>query len=267
MFLTGLYVVVRAHTPLAVPGAWLDVVVILAAAQGAFWTSRRLGQLDPARRPAALLCLVWPCGALAVLPVMGAGGAALFALLLALHYAGMATVTSSRHLGVPAMICANAALFLGYAVPGWSDQLLYVVPVAVTLLGLVHIYAGDLGHRGSNALRAMILLALYTMSVARALSTLEVLHTLVLVPLLCVTGAILGTLLRIRVYVLMSIGFLALDLTVNMVHYGLARPHLGALFLTGLGLLLVAGMVVFSLERERILRRYSSILGELRTWE
>jgi hypothetical protein len=31
--------------------------------------------------------------------------------------------------------------------------------------------------------------------------------------------------------------------------------------------LLVGGMVVFSLERERILRRYSSILGELRTWE
>jgi hypothetical protein len=42
---------------------------------------------------------------------------------------------------------------------------------------------------------------------------------------------------------------------------------LGALFLTLLGLALVAAMVLFSLDRERILRRYSLVRGELRAWE
>jgi hypothetical protein len=64
-----------------------------------------------------------------------------------------------------------------------------------------------------------------------------------------------------------GVAFPAGDLLLNLVRYGVQSRPLGALFLTVLGLCLVAAMVAFSLERERILRRYSLILGQLRTWD
>ena len=265
--LTALYLLLRLHTGLAAAGPWLDGAVILGASQLALWLGRGLAETDPLRRPVAVLALAWPLLSLPVLVQMPAGSAALLAFLVALCYAGAAHVHRSRHLGVPAMLFANLSLFTAYSLTGLSDLLLHALPLTVTLLALVHIYAAELGRQGSNVLRGLLLVALYSMGISRALVTLDPLHTLLVVPLLCVAGIVVGTLMRIRVYVLVGVGFLAADLLVNLVHYGLARPHLGALFLTLLGLALVAGMVLFSLERERILRRYSTILGQLRTWE
>jgi hypothetical protein len=264
--LLGLYWVVRwSWAGLAWAGPWFDAAALLAAVQSALWLSR--GRVPAEKRALLAPALTWPLLALGLLPQLGPGQGALLALLIGAHYAAGARVLETRHLGVPAALFANAALFLSYASVGWSDVMLYVVPLCMTSLLLVQVYAAELGPTGAKALRTIALLSLYVIGTSRALMTLDALQTLVVVPGICVAGIIAGTLLRVRVYVLMGVGFLAADLCLNMVHYGLARPHLGALFLTLLGLLLVAGMVVFSLERERILRRYSAIFTELRTWD
>jgi hypothetical protein len=65
----------------------------------------------------------------------------------------------------------------------------------------------------------------------------------------------------------MGVAFLAADLAANMLRYGLQHRLMGALFLTFLGLCIVAGMVYFSVQRERIMKRYSSIMGKLQGWD
>lgn len=118
-----------------------------------------------------------------------------------------------------------------------------------------------------SLLRALLLVGLYGSSVAVACSDISPPQALTVVPSLCVLGIMAGTLLRIRSYLLLSVVFLAVDLIANLLRYGLASRTLGALFLTALGLLLVAAMVFFNLERERILRRYASIRLQLRGWD
>jgi hypothetical protein len=100
-----------------------------------------------------------------------------------------------------------------------------------------------------------------------ALAEFNAWQTLVIIPMLCIVAMLAGTYLRIRSYIYLSIGFLATDLIFNMIHYGLEYPILGALFLTLLGLSIVGGMIVFSLERQRILNKYSAIFQEVKTWK
>jgi len=263
--LTLFYVLLRHRTALSVIGAPLDAAVILVASQAALWFSS--ARADILRRPLLTAALLWPLASLILLPSLDLGGAALLCLLTALHYSMAAGALRARLLSVPAMIFGNAALILSYGMMGWSDLLLYVLPISFSLLVLIHLYRQELGARGSRASRTVVLVGLYSLSTGQALLTLSPFTALVVVPALCVAGLVVGTLFRIRIYVLMGVGFLAADLLLNMLQYGLMRPHLGALFLTLLGLILVVGMVIFTLERERILSRYSVIFNELRTWE
>src|SRR5690606_24902091 len=141
------------------------------------------------------------------------------------------------------------------------------VPVAFSALLLVHVYAPELSRQSRHALRILVLGALYVMALGQAMSQATPVQALVVVPLLCVTTIVAGTMLRVRAYALMGVLFLAADLGANLLRYGLQSRVLGALFLTVLGLLIVAGMIYFSLERERLLRRYSAITGTLRAWD
>jgi hypothetical protein len=266
--LTGCYVVLRTGTAMREVGPWLDGAAILVGAQAALWCSSRCVEgRSLFRRPLQVAALLWPLAAAVVVPRVGSAGGALLSFLVALHYSVAARAVASRHLSVPALLCGNAALFLSWAALEWSDVLLYALPVAATLLALVHIYGAELGRSGANVLRGLVLVSIYSLSVGRGLVSTTPLQALLLVPTLCVAGIVAGLLLRVRAYVLLGVGFLAADLVLTMVRYGLSSRPLGALFLTLLGLVLVAAMVVFSLERDRILRRYSVILGELRTWE
>jgi len=188
-------------------------------------------------------------------------------LLVAVHYAVVSRVKKDKHLSVPAMAFGNVALFAAWASLGWFELLAYAIPVAITLLMLVHVYTAELGQRATKILRRSIVAALYLLSVGQALLAATPWQAVVLVPLLCVAGIVVGAMTKIRVYLVMGVAFLAADLGLNMLRYGLQSRPLGAVFLTLLGLVLVAAMVIFSLERDRVLRRYSMVLTELRAWD
>ena len=266
---TLLYLMLRTQTGLSDAGPMLDAVVILLASQLALWTAtlNRRVNAGLARGPLLTAATVWPL--LVVIPCgsLSMAGAALLCLLTAMHYVATFKNLGNRgHVGL-AMLLANAALVLSYGAAGWSDMMLYLLPLSITLLSLVHIYSPELGPRGCKVLRALVLVTLYTLATGRALVVLSPFQALVVVPAICVAGIVVGTLLRVKVYVWMGVGFLATDLLLNMLRHGLVQPHLGALFLTLTGLVIVAGMVLFTLERERILTRYSAVFNELRTWE
>ena len=269
--LTLLYLVLRTQTALAELGPPLRGAMILLGAHAALWSAASLAQ-GRARRalrgPLVALATLWPLGVVASCLELTPAGASLLCLLVAAHYCVMQRVLSGgRGHTLLALGFGNAALALTYSALGWSDGLLYALPLATTMLWLVHTYRPELGEPASRVLRVMVLMALYTFSTGHALVELTPLHSLVVVPALCVAGIILGTILRVRIYVWIGGGYLAADLLLNMLRYGLSNPHLGALFLTLLGLALVASMVVFTLERERIINRYSAIFSELRTWD
>jgi hypothetical protein len=264
----AMYAVMRTQTGLSAAGPMLDSLLLLSAAQAAFWWGRSLLHRAPGAARALLVAAMWwPVLSAAIAPALSASGMALLALLVAVHYAVTAQVARDKNASVPAMIFGNIALFSAWASLGWSYVLAYAIPVGVTLLALVHVYADELGRAQRKTLRRVIVASLYVLCVGDALLAATPLQALVLVPILCVAGIVMGAMIRVRVYLVMGVAFLAADLVLTMVRYGLDSRPLGALFLTLLGLLLVSAMVMFSLDRERILRRYSTVLGELRAWE
>lgn len=262
------YLVLRSQTGLSSAGPLLDGVVLLMAGQLAFWLGRAVLHRDaPGAKALQVAAVWWPLLSVAIAPALTASGIALLGLLVAVHYAVFAQVAQDKHLSVPAMFFGNVALFSSWAVLGWSDLLAYAIPVGVTLLALIHVYAAELGRRPRKILRRIVVASLYVLSVGDALLAATPVQALVLVPILCVTGIAIGAVARVRVYLVMGVAFLAADLVLTMLRYGLESRPLGALFLTLLGLTLVSAMVLFSLHREQILRRYAMVLGELRAWE
>lgn len=262
-----LYLLARSWGPLALFGVTLDAIVVVLVGPLALGLGARLAKgaaiLVALREAATYL----PLAAVFLMPTLGSRTAALLSLLLAAHYSAAARVLANKHLGVLALLLGNGSLLLCWSVLGWSSPLLVIVPLGVTLLALLHVYEADVSAERRSLLRALLLVGLYGSSVAVACSDISPLQALTVVPSLCVLGIMAGTLLRIRSYLLLSVVFLAVDLIVNMLRYGLASRTLGALFLTALGLLLVAAMVFFNLEKERILRRYTSIRLQLRGWD
>ncbi|MBW2523729.1 MAG: hypothetical protein JRI23_06115 [Deltaproteobacteria bacterium] len=263
-----MYLVVRSQPALSATGPCLDCSLLLVASHGAFWLARSLHAREPASSGALRgVAVWWPLLAVAIAPTLSSSGIALLALLVAVHYAVLAQVARNKSLSVPAMVFGNLALFSSWATLGWSHLLAYAIPVGVTLLALIHVYSDELGRRPRKILRRVVVASLYVLSVGDALLAATPLQALVIVPLLCVAGIAIGAVTRVRIYLVMSVVFLAADLALTMLRYGLESRPLGALFLTLLGLLLIASMVMFSLDRERILRRYSTVLGELRAWD
>jgi hypothetical protein len=267
---TACYVLARVGTPLAAAGPALDAVVIVVAAVLALWSSLRVpaaARMIVLRKPLQVAALLWPLAAPWIMIELGSSARCVLGMVVAVHYAAMGRLLRERNLVPLAMAFGNAALLLAFGALGWWDALLYALPLALSALVLIHVYAPDLGQKGRNTARVLVLGALYVLALGQALTQTTPLQSLVVVPLLCVAAIAAGTILQVRVYVIMGVLFLAADLGANMLRYGLESRLLGALFLTILGLVIVAGMVYFSVERERIMKRYSGMVGKLRTWD
>jgi hypothetical protein len=263
-----LYALLRRYTALATLDSPLDLIVLCVSCLVSSAFVAMQPRLPPVLgNPLRLVVVALPLLGLPLLASISQPLAALFCLLFGVHYGVAARLLGRRALHTLALAFTNAALFLGWSTLGWSDLQLYVIPLGISMLTLVQIYRREIGGPGCHALRSIVLGLLYTVALAKVFTLATPLQGLIVVPLLCVVGVGLGILLRVRSYVLIGTAFLSADLLVQLLRYGVANRLLGAIFLTALGLLVVGAMVVFSLERERILRRYSSLLGELRTWD
>jgi hypothetical protein len=259
--LPALYALARWH---GLPGSTdADAIIALGAAHAAFWFGARESRHAASLRRAAI---GWPALAALLCLALSPGAAAAIALLTGIHYAVMSRVAGARWLMLPASAFANAGLLLSSLSLGIADPLVWTLPVGLSLLFLVHLYSEELGRGAAHSLRVILVAAIHGVALASSVG-LSPLRSLVIVPALCVLGMIAGVVLRVRAYLLVGVAFLAADLGLELFRHGLQSRPLAAVFLTALGLALVAAMVLFSIERERILRRYSLVVGEITTWQ
>ncbi len=153
--------------------------------------------------------------------------------------------------------------FLGSAV---GQVQFYVIPAGVSLLVLVRVFKDDLSANASAKLRAMGITVIYGAAAWRPLLFAETWEVLLCVTI-CVVGVAVGVALRIRSYVYFGTAFMVCTVLSNFAHHGLRDHRLGALFLLGLGLFVVGGMVFFTAKRAQILGKYAAVREMLEGWE
>jgi hypothetical protein len=241
-----------------------DTAALLAAAGAAFLLHQFTGL-----RPLYRLALLLPALAVATAPWQLAspwtGGALLAAAVLYLSLAGALRNPWPLYLGVLAL---NGAVYLW--APLWAERYglwqFYIVPAAVSVLALLHLHRRELRPKVLNGARLAALSALYAGAGLDVFLRPE-LSVFVLALALALTGVILGIALRIRAFLYAGVAFLVLNVIGQLVRFypeqGLSR----ALILIGLGATITAGMVVFNLQREAILRRIRIARADLAGWE
>jgi hypothetical protein len=89
---------------------------------------------------------------------------------------------------------------------------------------------------------------------------------LVLCVAVCLLGVAIGAVWRIRSYVLLGSGVVVTTVVATLVRSGLAEPRLGAVFLSLLGLAVVAVMVFVTTRRDELRARVEAMQRVMATW-
>jgi hypothetical protein len=241
-----------------------DTVALLAAAGAAFLLHQFTG-LWPLYRLALLLPVLAVATAPWQLASPWTGGALLAAAMLYLSLAGTLRNPWPLYLGVLAL---NGAVYLW--APLWAERYglwqFYIVPAAVSVLVLLHLHRRELRPKVLNGARLAALSALYA-GAGLDVFLRPALSVFVLALALALTGAILGIALRIRAFLYAGVAFLVLNVSGQLVRFYPEQGMSRALILIGLGAAITAGMVVFNLQREAILRRIRIARADLAGWE
>ena len=241
-----------------------DTVALLAAAGTAFLLHQFTGS-----RPLYLLALLLPALAVATAPWQLAspwtGGALLAAAVLYLSLAGTLRNPWPLYLGVLAL---NGTVYLW--APLWAEHYglwqFYIVPAAVSVLVLLHLHRRELRPKVLGGTRLAALSALYA-GAGLDLFLRPELGVFVLALALALLGVGLGIALRIRVFLYAGVAFLVLNVSGQLVRFHPGQGLSRALILIGLGAAITAGMVLFNLQREAILRRMRIARADLAKWE
>lgn len=185
---------------------------------------------------------------------------------VSLAYAVAARVRVSRVATPLATIAVTAATLVAWATAGISDPQLYALPVGAALLFLAHVYRDGLSTTATIWIRIVAMGGVYLASFFSVLAFDAPSHSLVMA-CIAVGGAVAGVLLRVRSYLFLGAGFLVVDLATAIVRFGLSGQTAATIVLTGLGLALLASLVVWSLNRARIVGVARAFGLELAEWE
>ncbi|WP_295393240.1 hypothetical protein [uncultured Thiodictyon sp.] len=193
------------------------------------------------------------------------GGALLAVAVLYLSQAATLRNPWPLYLGVLAL---NGAVYLW--APLWAAHYglwqFYIVPAAVSVLVLLHLHRRELRPQVLSGARLAALSALYA-GAGLDLFLRPELSVFVLALALALVGAILGIALRIRAFLYAGVAFLVLNVGGQLFRFYPGQGMGRALILIGLGAVITAGMVVFNLKREAILRRIRVARADLAQWE
>jgi hypothetical protein len=191
--------------------------------------------------------------------------AAAVCVAVAVHYSVLAR-GGVRVASVAAAVAFNAAVVLAWFGAGWGEGQYLLVPVGVSGLVLVQVFAKELGEVSAARLRALAVGLVYAASAFRPLA-FDAPWAFFLCVVLCVVGVGVGVSLKVRSFVTLGSVFLVTTVVATLVRWGVREPRLGALFLSGLGLAVVAFMVVVTTKKTELLERYKRVRGALERWE
>lgn len=251
----------------AAPGAvdaWLGVVLgaVLAGA------SRFLSREGREKAPGVLLggALFWPLAALVLAPWGAWRDVAPLLAALAVHFTWLSRCGARRAGPVFAALAFNAAVAVAFVGSGATALELLAIPAGLSLLALLQVFRADLSEDAQAKLRGVAMAAIYGATALRPLA-FPTTWGLVLCAVTCVLGVAAGVVFRIRSYVLLGTVFLVTTVVATLVRYGIQEPRLGALFLSALGLIVVAVMVVVTTRRAQVQAQVSAMQRMLAQWQ
>ena len=258
-----------AHLATGGAPAWVDAAGLLglgAVAGGASAAAAR------AERPAvagALAAVAFTAPALAWVVVLGqpVWVQALVLLGASAQWAWRAqSGTWTKASSVAAAAALNLALLFGWQAAGLAHPHYLLVPVGLCLLALSAVFEDDLGADWKARLRAGAVALVYGAAAFRPLA-FESTWALWVCVVVCVLGVAAGVALRVRSYVYLGTAFLLTSVVANLVRFGVREPRVGALLLSGLGVAVVAFMVMLTARRGELLARYRQVATLLEAWD
>lgn len=246
------------------PCAPLDTAALLLAAYSALLLFQLSGRL-----PLYRLALFLPLLAWVTVPWQWAapwtGATLLASAVLYLSLATRLRHPGPLYLGVLAL---NGAVYLW--APLWVERYglwqFYIIPAAVSVLALLHLHRHELRPSVLNGARLAALSALYVGAGLDVVLRPE-LSVFVLALALALLGVLAGIALRIRAFLYAGVVFLVLNVAGQLLRFYAEQSMGRALILLGLGAAITAGMVLFNLQREAILRRVRILRADLAAWE
>jgi len=207
---------------------------------------------------------LWPLAGLFAAPFSQVWVVAGLLLAHALHFAVLAR--TSRRFAALSSLAFNAALAFGWMAAGLNHPQYLLVPVGLTALVLLKVFEERLSAPALQRCRAAAVTLIYAASAFEPLA-MPTPWALWLCALVCVLGVAAGIAFKVRSYVFLGTGFLVTTVVSSLARYGIQQPRVGALLLSGLGLLVVAFMVLVTTRRSELLARYQRARSMLAQWE
>ena len=234
--------------------------------------SQRSENLAIFRRPMLFIGQALP-GVVAILVVVcelagwGSSSMALNALLLMMAagiYFHQAFVLRQQKFCIPALMIANAGLFLLWISFSWSALELYLVPVGLSILGFTELMKKELPKASHTPLYYIGLLTILCSPLLQVLGGSWI-HILLLM-VLSVLVILIAIGMRIRSLVYAGTAFLLVDLVAMVIRSTIHNLNL----LWICGVVLGAGVIVLAAfcenHREKLLTRIRMVSAELATW-
>ncbi|MFO0597904.1 MAG: hypothetical protein U0228_21560 [Myxococcaceae bacterium] len=180
-------------------------------------------------------------------------------------FAWLSRTTARRSGALASAMAVNAALVVFAVGSGFGEPHLLLVPFGLTLMVLGWLFRGDLGTTALAHVRGWGMGFVYAAMAWKPL-TVTTPGALLLCVVVCLAGVALGIAWRVRSYVWLGTGVLVTTVVATLVRSGLEEPRLGAVFLSLLGLGVVALMVVVSTRREELRERMATLQRVMATW-
>jgi len=147
---------------------------------------------------------------------------------------------------------------------GLDQPLAYAGPIALSVLVAAQLLRATVDRRVLTATRYTAAAAVYATTMAEAFG--DPVWSLVLL-LLSLLGMAAGAVLRVRAFLYLGSGFAAAALACELLRFGLANSHFWALYLTVLGLTILAFMVSLTLWRQPLLLVRERFVRAVNDWE
>jgi hypothetical protein len=232
------------------------------------WAKRH--EMVPVERATRRFAALLPIALVFILPFGPSRTAALFAVGSGALYGTLAAVSQRKWYGVLAAIAGNGALLIAMLSEGMVGAEIYIGPLGVLLLCLAQLFSEELPQASRNALRVIGGLLLYAPAAVKLSFQLgqaaDESYALAFAGI-CAVGIVAGMLMQVRAFLVLGTLFLTLDVAATVTQAGLRDRSVGFAALTGTGLLILGTMVLFTVRRDELSRRWSSVRARLQGWE
>jgi hypothetical protein len=206
----------------------------------------------------------WPLLGLLAAPLSMPWVVSALLLAQAAHFTVMGR--THRRFALLGSLAFNAALAVGWSAAGIGHPQYLLVPLGLTALVLLAAFSAEFEPSTVQRLRAGAVTVIYAATAFEPLA-MPTPWALWLCSVVCVLGVAVGIALKVKSYVFLGTGFLVTTVVASLTRYGIQEPRVGALLLSGLGLLIVGFMVLVTTRRSEVLQRYQRARTLLAQWQ